>query len=103
MRRIDSEKHTVEFMIRLYCRNNHGTTQGLCRGCERLKVYAFERLVKCPFGGAKTACKSCSVHCYTAEMRAKIREIMRYSGTRMIIYYPIDFIRHLLKKKPLKQ
>jgi len=102
MRKIDSEKRTVEYMIALYCRKNHGGKE-LCAGCDQMRVYAFARLARCQFGDDKPDCKSCKVHCYRPEMREKIRKIMRYSGPRMIIYYPIDYVKHLIKKKPLKQ
>lgn len=101
MKKIDSEKKTVEYMISLYCRKNHGMEE-LCESCQRMKLYAFERLTKCQFADEKPACKLCEVHCYKPEMRQKIREIMRYSGPRMIIHYPIDFLKHTLRKKPLK-
>ena len=51
------------------------------------------------FGENKTACKDCKVHCYQKEMREKVREIMRFSGPRMMIYYPKDFVIHILKKR----
>lgn len=101
MKKIESEKRTVEYMIALYCRKNHGRGE-LCENCDRMRLYAFERLNKCQFGEKKPACKLCEVHCYKPEMRQKIREIMRYSGPRMVIYYPIDFVKHALPKKPLK-
>lgn len=98
MGKIKSEKRTVEYMIGLYCRINHGSKDTLCAGCEAIRAYSFDRLNKCPYGDQKIACKDCKVHCYKAEMRNKIREVMRFSGPRMIIYYPIDFIKHLIKK-----
>jgi len=97
MGNIASEKRTVDYMVSLYCRKNHGN-KVLCPDCEQLKKYALERLTKCPYGEDKTACKNCQTHCYNQKMREKIREVMRYSGPRMMIYYPIDFIKHLVKK-----
>jgi hypothetical protein len=35
-------------------------------------------------------------------MREKIREIMRFSGPRMIFYHPIMAIRHLIESKKEK-
>lgn len=102
MGNIAYEKRTVGYMISLYCRKNHGRKEGLCEDCQQLSSYAFQRLRKCPFGDDKPACKHCRVHCYNSEMRDKIRAAMRYSGPRMIIYYPIDFLKHLVTKKPLK-
>jgi hypothetical protein len=31
-------------------------------------------------------------------MRQQIRDIMRFAGPRMMWYYPLDFIKHLLRK-----
>jgi len=84
-------------MISLYCRKKHGN-RVLCPECESLRDYAMERLSKCVFGGGKPACVDCKVHCYRTNRREEIRRIMRFSGPRMLLYYPKDFIRHLLKK-----
>jgi hypothetical protein len=51
----------------------------------------------------KTFCSNCKVHCYKPEMREKIKEIMRFSGPRMIFYHPIMAIRHLIESKKEKQ
>ena len=97
MGKIDSEKRVVENMIRLYCRKKHARNM-LCESCEEIKQYAFDRLEKCPFGDSKTACADCKIHCYKPEMREKVREIMRFSGPRMLLYYPGDFLKHLKRK-----
>lgn len=97
MGKIDSEKRVVENMIRLYCRKKHARKE-LCNSCEEIKQYAFDRLDKCPFGDSKTACADCKIHCYKPEMREKVREIMRFSGPRMLFYYPGDFLKHLKRK-----
>lgn len=93
MAKISSEKTTVERMINLYCRKKHGN-KVLCPECEELKAYALKRLDKCPFGDDKPACKVCKVHCYKPEKRDKIREIMRFSGPRMLLYDPLGLLRH---------
>ena len=99
MSSIKYEKETVEKMIRLYCSRKHGTGMDLCSECEAVNEYASARLDKCPFGDDKKACSKCKVHCYKPEMRARIREIMRYSGPRMLLYHPFDYLKHLLKDK----
>ena len=99
MSSIKYEKETVEKMIGLYCSRKHGTDGGLCAECEVVNDYASARLDKCPFGDDKKACSKCKVHCYKPEMRARIREIMRYSGPRMLIYHPFDYLKQLLKDK----
>lgn len=89
MNRIADEKHTVETMIRLYCRKQHKGSSGLCPDCQALLDYAMLRLDHCRFGEAKPTCDSCPVHCYKPDMREQIRQVMRYSGPRMILYHPV--------------
>ena len=87
-------------MIRLYCRKKHGTKKGeLCADCFAVDQYAQQRLDKCPFGDEKSSCEDCTIHCYKSDMREKMREIMRFSGPRMILYHPIDAVIHILKDK----
>ncbi|MEI7503464.1 MAG: nitrous oxide-stimulated promoter family protein [Paludibacter sp.] len=100
MQKIEAEKRTVTYMIGLYCRKKHKINT-LCSDCEQLKNYALERLDKCPFGDEKTACKDCKVHCYKVDRREQIRQVMRFAGPRMLIYYPLDYFRHLMIKSPL--
>lgn len=100
MSTIRYEKETVEKMIHLYCRKKHKTkSEHLCPDCEAIRNYALERLDKCPFGDEKSSCNRCKVHCYKPEMRQRIREIMRFSGPRMLIYYPFDFVKHYVRKQ----
>ncbi len=96
MTRIEREKHTVELMIRLYCRKKEGNRE-LCEECRELLAYACKRLDACKFGNEKPACKNCTVHCYRPEMRERIRRVMRYAGPRMMLYHPVAAIRHLLE------
>ena len=95
MGRIAEEKRTVRLMIGLYCQHHHGG-QELCEECKSLADYCDQRLDHCKFGESKTTCKKCPVHCYKADMRERIREVMRYSGPRMIFHYPMAAIRHLI-------
>ena len=103
----EREKRIVSLMIRLYCRHKHGTRQGLCPECDALEKYLLERSDRCPFMETKTFCSNCRVHCYRADMREKIREVMRYSGPRMIIYHPVMAARHVIddrrEKRKLEQ
>ncbi len=95
--RLEREKRIVKFMIRLYCNKNHGTKKELCSDCQSLNDYAMLRSDKCPFMETKTFCSNCRVHCYKAEMREKIREVMRFSGPRMMFYHPVMAVRHLIE------
>lgn len=94
-RKREREKRTVKLMITIYCRKKHHTHGQLCQECDALSGYAEMRTDKCPFMETKTSCKNCKVHCYSPEMREKIREVMRFSGPRMILYMPGEAIRHM--------
>ena len=148
MGKIETEKQTVEAMIRLYCKGKkHRKTENgerktenyresmncpsnpsnqnfpttpttpipanrssahpltaprsplpvpsLCPQCQALLDYAHQRLERCKFGEDKPSCTRCPVHCYKPAMREQIRQVMRYSGPRMLLHDPIMAIRHL--------
>ena len=99
----EREKRTVSLMIRIYCKKKHGTKKGLCPECEALDAYARMRSDKCPLMETKTFCSNCKVHCYKADMREKIRAVMRFSGPRMIFSHPIMAIRHVIESKKEKR
>ena len=88
------EQKIIALMIKLYCRKKHHSKE-LCENCSELLNYANLRIEKCPFMETKTFCSACKVHCYKKEMREKIREVMKFSGPRMIFYHPILAIKHL--------
>jgi hypothetical protein len=67
---------------RVYCRRHHGTRGGLCSDCTALVAYARRRLSACPYD-PKPKCKLCPTHCYKPAMRARVREVMKFSG----LYY----------------
>ena len=95
--KIEYEKRIVDRMIRIYCRKKNHQSSGLCREFDALRSYAFDRLTNCPFKENKAACKDCQTHCYQKNKRNDIRDVMKFSGPRMILYYPFDFLKHFLK------
>ena len=144
MSKIETEKQTIEAMIRLYCKGKrHTKTENyresqncpsnlnnlssqstpttpispipanrssahpltpyrspltvppLCPQCQELLTYAHQRLERCKFGNDKPSCTRCPVHCYKPAMRQQIRQVMRYSGPRMLLHNPVLAIRHL--------
>ena len=99
----EREKQTVSQMIALYCKKRHHTKQGLCPECAALERYARQRSDRCPFMETKTFCSNCRVHCYKPEMRQKMREVMRFSGPRMLLYHPVMAIRHVIESKKEKR
>lgn len=55
----------------------------LCDECRRLLLHAVSKRAICPYD-PKPSCKKCDTHCYAPGYREKIREVMRYSGMRLI-------------------
>jgi hypothetical protein len=105
-RRMLREKKTVEAMMHIYCRGRHKTRNALCDDCSDLLDYARRRLDKCPFQEGKTSCGNCRVHCYKPDMRWKIRDVMRYSGPRMLYRHPVLAVYHTIdgmRKEPVRK
>ena len=92
------EWKTLDAMIRMYCGHHHGG-RALCAECTALSEYAERRLERCVFGDAKPTCANCLVHCYKAEMRERVRVVMRWAGPRMLLRHPVMAIRHMLDGK----
>ncbi|MCR4735041.1 MAG: nitrous oxide-stimulated promoter family protein [Treponema sp.] len=94
------EEYVVREMIRLYCRKNHRElydrkSKVMCSECSQLADYAVSRSEHCPRMEEKTFCSNCKSHCYSPDMRDKIRKVMRFSGPRIIFYHPILALWHL--------
>lgn len=103
----EREKQVVDLMIALYCRKKHHTAkEQLCLECLELRSYSHLRSDHCPFMESKTFCSNCRVHCYRPEMRERIREVMRFSGPRMLLHHPVMAVDHMIcsikEKKKLK-
>ena len=94
--RISRDHRTIEAMIGLYCRALHGEKTDLCPECLELAAYAAQKLEDCPFQEDKPTCNQCIVHCYSIEMRTRIRNVMRFAGPPMLRRHPILAIRHML-------
>jgi hypothetical protein len=105
---------TLALFISLYCRYKHadqpklpaemkthditaiaGRRIELCAGCTKLLTHAFTKRSHCPFD-PKPACKHCPSHCYHPTYRAQIREVMRFSGKKMLLAGRLDYLFHLL-------
>lgn len=95
-KRMDRERRTIIVMVRIYCRDHHGTKGGgLCDECVGLREYAFASLEKCRYQDAKPTCANCPTHCYRPDMQERVRGVMRYSGPRMLLRHPVLAIAHL--------
>ncbi|MGC8916746.1 MAG: nitrous oxide-stimulated promoter family protein [Thermoanaerobaculum sp.] len=88
------EEKTLSAMVWLFCRVHHDG-QGLCPSCQKLLAYAHQRLDRCPFGDGKPTCVHCPIHCYKPEPREAVRQVMGFSGPRMLLVHPILALRHL--------
>lgn len=95
--KIEKEKSLVFLMIKIFCKSNHKNYNynNLCEECIELYNYASIQIDRCRFMETKTFCSACPSHCYKKDMRKKIREVMIFSGKRMIFYRPILALKHL--------
>lgn len=77
----------------------HGDRPGktICLECAELLEYGMKKRALCPLD-PKPSCKSCHIHCYSRGYRQKIREIMAYSGRRMILRGRLDYLWHYFVK-----
>jgi len=88
------EKRTVRAMISIYCHAHHEGDAELCVECRRLDEYAGSRIDRCPYRLRKPTCASCPIHCWSAESRRRIRDVMRFSGPRMLLRHPVLALLH---------
>jgi len=95
-KRLNREWKTMEAMIQIHCRDQHGATTSLCAECQGLLDYAGMRLERCRFGTEKPTCANCPVHCYQHTRREQIKVVMRYAGPRMLWEHPGMSLRHWL-------
>ena len=105
---------TLALFIDLYCRYKHadltrepaalrthdvraiaGKNIVLCPECAKLLAHAFVKRSHCPMD-PKPMCKHCPNHCYHPNYRAQIREVMRFSGRKMLFAGRLDYLFHLL-------
>jgi hypothetical protein len=105
----EKELRLLCIFVRIYCQAKHGARLDantgaremagrgnlLCPQCSGLVEYAKERLRRCPLT-PKPSCKNCHIHCYAREQRERIREIMAFSGRRMILRGRLDYLLHYL-------
>jgi hypothetical protein len=105
---------TLALFISLYCRYRHadlpkrpaemkthdvaaiaGRPIELCPECMKLLAHAFTKRSHCPMQ-PKPQCKHCPSHCYHPTYRAQIREVMRFSGKKLLLGGRLDYLFHLL-------
>ena len=93
--------------VEVYCAGKHGERgkqpfplpedlreRRLCEECAQFMAYAVARRLKCPLEAEKPSCKHCHTHCYAKPQLAKVREIMEYSGKKLMLRGRLDYIWH---------
>nr|WP_034860415.1 nitrous oxide-stimulated promoter family protein [Enterococcus caccae] len=97
--KIQEEKRTIRAMIDIYYKNHEATKINK----QMLLSYSHLRLDVCRFGEEKPTCKQCPVHCYRPDYKEQMKQVMRYSGPRMLLYHPVLAVKHLLKENKSKK
>lgn len=111
---LEKDLKTLALFINIYCRHKHpeapkaepllrshdvrriaGREIHLCDGCTRLLTHAFVKRSHCPMD-PKPMCKHCPNHCYHPSYRQQIREVMQFSGRKMVLGGRLDYLFHLL-------
>ncbi len=93
---IAKDVETIRIMTEIFCHAHHDTKEGMCPECEDFYLYAVKRLACCPFGEKKPVCGSCKIHCFGKGYKEKAKEIMAFSGPRLILKHPYLSFRHLV-------
>jgi hypothetical protein len=104
---------TLMKFVGIFCRENHNGEKTpflfklfdikkiekkdifLCPDCTRLLTYGLTMRMKCPHD-PKPMCKKCETQCYHGEYKAKIREVMKFSGIHLIKHGRVDMLYHYL-------
>ncbi len=94
---LETEGRTIRVMVEIYCRDHHDCQSPPCADCCELVDYAIAKVKKCPLQEKRTTCGKCEIHCYQPAMKKMIKEVMRYSGPRMLKTHPLLTARHMLK------
>jgi len=112
---VQKDLRMLALFIQIYCEGNHAeapkapfTLKGfdvpaitdraatcLCPACTKLFMHAFIKRSVCPMN-PKPMCKHCPSHCYAPLYREQIREVMRYSGKKLILTGRVDMLVPLL-------
>ena len=86
---IAKDVETIRIMTEIYCHAHHNTKEGLCPECEEFYLYSVKRLACCPFGEKKPVCAKCKIHCYGKGYKERAKEIMAFSGPKLLLKHPI--------------
>ena len=102
------ESRILYQILVIYCKGKHRVVRkrleppsgqdmaaDLCDECQELYAYAEARVAHCPHMERKTFCSVCPTHCYQKDYRVRIREVMKYVGSRMLLHAPILVLKHM--------
>ncbi len=110
-RKEKADIRTLMKFVGIYCKENHDGEKApfflkqidlkdigeketmLCRDCAKLLAYGLTMRMKCPHD-PKPMCKKCETQCYHGEYKAKIREVMKFSGMHVIKHGRLDLLYH---------
>lgn len=92
------DQDVIETMILMYCKGVHHTSEPPCDECAELIDYCRDRVAHCPREEEKTFCSSCPHPCYSPERKKQIKQVMRWSGPRMLLSHPIMAIHHAIDR-----
>ena len=67
----------------------------LCPDCHRLLTYGLTMRIRCPHD-PKPMCKKCATQCYHGGYKAKIREVMKFSGMYLVKHGRLDMLYYYL-------
>ncbi len=96
--KIEKEKRIVKLMISEYSKGHDKIPLEENERLIQLLNYAYLRLDKCPFQDKKKFCSKCKIHCYKKDMQNRMKEVMRYSGPRMLFKHPILLFKHIFQR-----
>jgi hypothetical protein len=109
-----SDIRTLMRFVGIYCREHHEGEKTafsikkldiqriekkdipLCQDCRRLLAYGLGMRLKCPHD-PKPMCKKCETQCYKGDYRARIREIMKFSGLYLVRHGRVDLLYHYFR------
>ena len=66
----------------------------LCPDCAAFLQYAVKKRLCCPLETEKPTCRRCRIHCYAPQQRALVKQVMAWSGRKMILRGRLDYLWH---------
>lgn len=85
------QQHSGQQQITVYQRMQPLT---LCPDCTAFLQYAVKKRLCCPLEAEKPTCRRCRIHCYAPQQRALVKQIMAWSGRKMIMRGRLDYLWH---------